>query len=151
MTLVSATVIGPSAAGALTGTRPLLEPLLTAAEVAGVFGAVVDDWHFSLLAENSAIYCGGGTTLSVTTARGWMAALSSGPARSFRCPLPGLGDEAWLLSGGRTVVVQVGAVVAKLTLSGTPIGGTRDPRVVIGLAAAVAARLAARAGHDQRA
>jgi hypothetical protein len=151
MTLVSATVIGPSAAGALAGTGPVLEPLLTAAEVSGVFGAVVDDWHFSLLAENSAIYRGGGTTLSVTTARGWMAALSRGPARSFGRPLPGLGDEAWLLNGGRTVVVQVGAVVAKLTLSGTPIGGTRDPRVVIGLAAAVAARLAARAGHDQRA
>ena len=56
--------------------------------------------------------------------------------------VPGIGDEAWLLNRGRTVVFRLGPAYGKVTLS-----GPGDPSLVAQLAATAAARLAA--DHDR--
>jgi hypothetical protein len=55
-----------------------------------------------------------------------------------------MGEEEWLLNRNRTVVVRVGADVAKVTLSGALNGLARNPDAVLRLAVVVAARLADR-------
>jgi hypothetical protein len=67
-------------------------------------------------------------------------------ARLFGRALPGIGEEAWLLGGDRTLVVRAGPATVKLDLHGLP----RSARaaVLIPLARIVAARLAAPA--DER-
>ena len=66
-------------------------------------------------------------------------------ARLFGQALPGIGEEAWLLSGDRTLVVRAGPAAVKLDLHGLP----RSARaaVLIPLARIVAARLAAPASE----
>ena len=85
------------------------------------------------------IHQGGGGTLSVVAARGAVADLNLRLGRRGT-PLPGIGDEAWLLSRGRCVIVRVGAQVAKVTVSGR--GAAQAPAPLDRLAAAIAARLA---------
>jgi hypothetical protein len=75
----------------------------------------------------------------VVAARGAVADLNLRLGRRGT-PLPAAGDEAWLLSRGRTVIVRVGPQVAKVTVSGR--GAARAPVPLDRLAAAIAARLA---------
>ncbi len=94
------------------------------------------------------IYRGPGLTVSVTVAEGALGGLSSGPARRFGRPLPGVGDEAWILNRDRTVVVRVGTLTAKITINDRDSVGSGGPvdsyGVLNGLAATLAARLAER-------
>jgi hypothetical protein len=146
MKLISLQVTSPAqAAGSVSGSRrPARAPLLTAAETSEVLGTAVNLQQFGIPSGDGAIYRGGGATLSVTTACGRLSVLSSWPARYFGRPLPGMGEEAWLLNRNRTVVVRVGADVAKVTLSGALNGRARNPDAVLRLAVVVAARLADR-------
>jgi hypothetical protein len=81
-------------------------------------------------------------TLSVAVA----GALPGGslPPRRGGQRLPGIGDEAWLISQGQTVVARVGGTFLKIRLSGrrAPAGCEQLP----GIAATVAARLADQPG-----
>jgi hypothetical protein len=85
------------------------------------------------------VYRGEGITVIVTVAdevRGSLTAL----ARRRGQPLPGVGDEAWLLNRGRTAVLLAGGLTAKLTAGGS---ATRSlpPDALARLAATVAERL----------
>jgi hypothetical protein len=82
---------------------------------------------------------GGGADLYLT--RRTRHAGDRAVARLFGRALPGIGEEAWLLGGDRTLVVRAGPVTVKLDLHGLP----RSARaaVLIPLARIVAARLAA--------
>jgi hypothetical protein len=114
-------------------------PLLTLAEVTSVLGPVLRSTALPSPGGHGVIHKGRDGTLSVVAARGAVADLNLRFGRRGT-PLPGIGDEAWLLSRGRTVIVRVGAQVAKVTVSGR--GAARAPVPLDRLAAAIAARLA---------
>ena len=55
--------------------------------------------------------------------------------------MPGIGDQAWLLNGDRTIVILAGPMTVKLDLAGLP--PPARAAVLIPLARIAAARLAA--------
>lgn len=124
---------GPSAA------RPA--PLVTPEEAAAVVGPVTRTTGVPVLVSGglSVIYQGRDGTLSVIVAGGGVAGLNAAIARRMGTPLPGIGDQAWLLNRERTVIVQVGLQVTKLTASKSRPGSLPV------LASVVAGRLAAAA------
>lgn len=142
MKLISLTVTDSHAGCRPASRLPVPGPLLTAAEIAEVLGTAVAGHQFDIGIGTGVIYTGGGATLSLTIADGRLAAFNAMLGRRFGSPLPGIGDEAWLLNRGRTVIAVAGAVAAKLTLSGGPEGGIRDPSAIAKLAAVAVARLA---------
>jgi hypothetical protein len=120
---------GPSA------VRPA--PLVTPEEAAAVVGPLTRTTGVPVLVPGglSVIYQGRDGTLSVIVAGGGVAGLNTAIARRMGTPLPGIGDQAWLLNRERTVIVQVGLRVTKLTASKSRPGSLPV------LAAVVAARL----------
>jgi hypothetical protein len=120
---------GPSA------VRPA--PLVTPEEAAAVVGPLTRTTGVPVLVSGglSVIYQGRDGTLSVIVAGGGVAGLNTAIARRMGTPLPGIGDQAWLLNRERTVIVQVGLRVTKLTASKSRPGSLPV------LAAVVAARL----------
>lgn len=133
--------------------EPPPQPLLTLAEVTSVLGPVLRSTGIPSPGGRGVIHKGHGGTLSVVAARGAVADLNLRFGRRGT-PLPGIGDEAWLLSRGRTVIVRVGEQVAKVTVTGRGRGSARAPAPMDSLAATVAARLAGQdtslAGQDSR-
>jgi hypothetical protein len=90
----------------------------------------------------SVLYRGDKTTLSVTVAGRRLGKASSVPAQRAGRPVGGIGDEAWILNSGRTIVARAGGQTVKLTLSGR---NSRDRlHLLPSLAALAAHRLAAR-------
>jgi hypothetical protein len=87
----------------------------------------------------SAVYRGEGITVIVTVADGILGSLTA-LARRRGQPLAGVGDEAWLLNGGRTAVLLVGGLTAKVSAGGS---ATRSlpPGALARLAATLAERL----------
>jgi hypothetical protein len=132
-----------------TGTEardqpPLLTPpLLSLAEVTSVLGPVLRSTAIPSPGGRGVIHQGQGGTLSVVAAGGAVADLNLRLGRRGT-PLSGIGDEAWLLSRGRCVIVRVGAQVAKVTVSGRGAA----PAPLDRLAAAIAARLAEQDTRD---
>jgi hypothetical protein len=104
-----------------------------------MLGGPVRETRFSPPFGAGVIYRGAGATVTVTVADGLLGAVSAGPARHMGRPLPGIGDEAWLLNHDRTAVVCVAGLTAKITFIGRR--GPAHAGVLPGLAAAVAARL----------
>lgn len=94
------------------------DDLLTEAEVSQVLGMPVrasasnDPFH------TGTVFRGGGVSvrLVLTKFRGPDRAVARRPGR----PLPGVGDEAWLLSGGRTLVMRAGPTQAMLIAMNLP-------------------------------
>ena len=127
---------GMGAADAATGEA--VRGLLTAAEVSAAAGRAVRATGFAARAAG-AVYRGEGVTVIVTVADGFLGSLSS-LARRRGQPLPGVGDEAWLLNRGRTVVLRAGGLTAKVTVGG-PAARSLPPDVATRLAATVAGRL----------
>src|SRR4029079_1119713 len=122
-------------------------PLLTAEEVTAAVGRPVEATAFQV-GILGGVYRGEGLTVSLTVAAGALGGLSSGPARRWGRPVPGIGDEAWLINRHHTVVFRVGNHPAK-----TPVSGASScvlpPDVLPRLATTVAGRLAASvAGHQ---
>jgi hypothetical protein len=130
---------------------PTAGRLLTADEISEVLGRPVGSSSVTTPVSGAVVYRGDGVTASVTVANGALGGLSSGPARRFGRPLPGIGDEAWIMNRDRTAVVRVGTLTAKVTISGSgftdqSVAGRSGPGrygVISELAATIAARLAA--------
>jgi hypothetical protein len=112
--------------------------LLTAADVAGLVGAVPRVTPVPVPSGTGVIYKGEGSTLSLTVTSGRTGRLGRRLARQAGDPVPGLGDQAWIMSSGRTLLTQAGPVTVKLTLQ-----GGRRPDVLIELAGMITGRLAA--------
>jgi hypothetical protein len=112
--------------------------LLTADEVSTAVGRPVRGTSFTPGAA-SVVYRGQGITVIVTVADGLLGSLTA-LARRRGQPLPGVGDEAWLLNRDRTAVLLAGGLTAKITAGGS---ATRSlpPDALARLAATVAGRL----------
>jgi hypothetical protein len=87
------------------------------------------------------VYRGEELTVSITVAKGALGGLSSGPARRWGRPVPGIGDEAWLINGHHTMVFRVGVHTGKVTVSGAAACAL-PPDVLPRLATIVVGRLA---------
>jgi hypothetical protein len=122
-------------------------PLLTAEEVTAAVGRPVETTAFQI-GILGGVYRGEELTVSLTVAAGALGGLSSGPARRWGQPVPGIGDEAWLINRHHTVVFRVGNHTGKITVSGAA-SCALPPDVLPRLATTVAGRLAASvAGHQ---
>jgi hypothetical protein len=122
-------------------------PLLTAEEVTAAVGRPVEATAFQV-GILGGVYRGEGLTVSLTVAAGALGGLSSGSARRWGRPVPGIGDEAWLINRHHTVVFRVGNHTGKITVSGAA-SCALPPDVLPRLATTVAGRLAASvAGHQ---
>jgi len=95
----------------------------------------------------SAVYRGEGLTVIVSAADRFLGSLTS-LARRRGLPLPGVGDEAWLLNRGRTAVLRVGDLTARVSVGGSA-ARSLPPDALTRLAAAVAERLPRRAGSQR--
>jgi hypothetical protein len=122
-------------------------PLLTAEEVTAAVGHPVEATGFQI-GILGGVYRGEELTVSVTVATGALGGLSSGPARRWGRPVPGIGDEAWLINRHHTVVFRVGDQTGKITVSGTA-SCALPPDVLPRLATTVAGRLAASVADQQ--
>jgi hypothetical protein len=92
------------------------------------------------------VYRGEELTVSITVAKGVLGGLSSGPARRWGRPAPGIGDEAWLINRHHTVVFRVGNHTGKITVSGAA-SCVLPPDVLPRLATIIVGRLT---GPDDR-
>jgi len=120
------------------GAGPPPGALLTVDEVSAAVGRPVRGTSFTPGAA-SAVYRGQGITVIVTVAYGFLGSLTA-LARRRGQPLPGVGDEAWLLNRDRTAVLRAGGLTAKISAGGS---ATRSlpPDALARLAATVAGRL----------
>lgn len=87
-------------------------PLLAAEEVAAAVGRPVEATAFQV-GILGGVYRGEELTVSLTMATGALGGLSSGPARRWGRPAPGIGDEAWLINRHHTVVFRVATTPAR--------------------------------------
>ena len=95
----------------------------------------------------STVYRGEGLTIIVKAADGVLRGLTSLARRRGR-PLPEVGDEAWSLNRGRTAVLRVGELTAKVTIGGSA-ARSLPPDALPKLAATVAERLPAHASSQR--
>jgi hypothetical protein len=126
------------------GAEPL-GALLAAAEVSAAVGRPVQATGVTPRA--STVYRGDGLTIIVKAADGVLRGLTSLARRRGR-PLPEIGDEAWLLNRGRTAVLRVGGLTAKVTVGGSA-ARSLPPDALPRLAATVAERLPAHASSPR--
>jgi hypothetical protein len=129
----------PGPAPADAGAEPP-GALLAAGEVAAAVGRPVRATGLAPRAA-SAVYRGEGLTIIVKAADGVRRGLTSLARRRGR-PLPEVGDEAWLLNRGRTAVLRVGGLTARVTIGGSAARSV-PPDALPRLAATVAGRLPA--------
>ena len=122
-------------------------PLLTPEEVTAAVGRPVEATAFQV-GILGGVYRGEELTVSLTVATGALGGLSSGPARRWGRPVPGIGDEAWLINRHHTVVFRVGNHTGKITVSGAA-SCALPPDVLPWLATTVAGRLAASMADHQ--
>jgi hypothetical protein len=120
-------------------------PLLTAEEVTAAVGRPVQATGFQA-GILGGVYRGEELTVSITVAKGPLGGLSSGPARRWGRPAPGIGDEAWLINRHHTVVFRVGNHTGKITVSGAA-SCALPPDVLPRLATIIVGRLT---GPDDR-
>jgi hypothetical protein len=118
----------------------LLGPLVTAADVEAVLGFAVR--LRGTPTPFGAAYQGNGVTVLLITASGQAAAMDADATRRAGRPLPGVGEEAWLVNRGRTAVVYAEGKTVKLTILDR--SARVPPGAVTRLAATVAERLAER-------
>lgn len=114
-------------------------PLLTAEEITAAVGRPVEATGFQI-GILGGVYRGEELTVSITVATGALGGLSAGPARRWGRPVPGIGDEAWLINRHHTVVFRVGNHTGKITVSG-PASCDLPPDVLPRLATTVVGRL----------
>ncbi len=146
--LLDLTVTGRPRTGTGAGNPgpPPPEPLLTAAEAAGLLGPGVRTMALPSAGGRGVLHKGRASSLSIIIVSGRLADINLARARKRGMPLPGIGDEAWLLNRDRIVIAVVGDQTAKLIVSGR--AGARDPEVLPTLAATVAGRLATQAARN---
>src|SRR5438067_11170080 len=93
--------------GRRAGSAPdpvLLGPLVTAADVESVLGFGVG--FRGTPTPFATAYRGNGVTVSLITTSGRVAEMNARAARRSGRPLPGVGEEAWLLHRGKMAVVR---------------------------------------------
>jgi hypothetical protein len=112
--------------------------LLSADEVSAAVGRPVRGTG-STTGAASVAYRGEGITVIVTIADGFLGSLIALARRRGR-PLPGVGDEAWLLNRGRTAVLLAGGLTAKISAGGSAVRSL-PPDALARLAASAAERL----------
>ena len=112
-------------------------PLVTAADVEATLGFAVR--FRGTPTQFATTYQGDGVTVSLITMSGRIGEMNARAGRRSGRPLPGIGEEAWLLHGGKMAVVRVGGKTVKLTVRGEP--AQVPPDAVTRLAAIVAERL----------
>jgi len=117
---------------------PAAGVLLSPDEVSAAVGRPIRGTG-SMTGAASVVYRGEGITVIVTVTDGSISSLTA-LARRRGQPLPGVGDEAWLLNRGRTAVLVAGGLTAKVSAGGS---ATRSlpPDALARLAAQVAERL----------
>ncbi len=149
------TAAGDAETGTRDGDRPGLAAadeeagpgaLLAAGEVSAAVGRPVRAIGLTPQAA-STVYRGEGLTVIVTAADRFLGSLTS-LARRRGLPLPGVGDEAWLLNRGRTAVLRVGGLTARVSVGGSA-ARSLPPDALTRLAAAVAERLPRLAGSQR--
>jgi Predicted membrane protein (DUF2207) len=133
---------GTAAADEQTGPGALL----AAGEVSAAVGRPVRAAGLTPRA-GSVVYRGEGLTVIVTAADNFLGSLTA-LARRRGLPLPGVGDEAWLLNRGRTAVLRVGELTARVSVGGSA-ARSLPPDALARLAAAVAERLPRPAGSQR--
>jgi hypothetical protein len=131
----------PEPAAGLTEAAALLAGLpLSEAEVSAALGQPVRVYRTGMPGWQGFIYRGTSRTLSVTVTGSRLGEIGQRSGSRGGRAVPGIGDEAWQLNRGRTVVFRLGPAYGKVTLS-----GPGEPRLVAHLAATAATRLAAAA------
>jgi hypothetical protein len=115
----------------------LLGPLVTAADVEAVLGFAVR--FRGTPTQFATAYQGNGASVGLITMSGRVGEMNARAGRRSGRPLPGVGDEAWLLHGGKMAVVRVGGKTVKLTVRGE--AARVPPDAVSNLAAIAAERL----------
>jgi hypothetical protein len=118
----------------------LFGPLVTAADVEAVLGFGVR--FRGTPTPFATTYQGNGVTVSLITISGRVGEMNARAARRSGRPLPGIGEEAWLLHRGKMAVVRADGKTVKLTVRDGP--ARVPPVAVTRLAAIVAERLTER-------
>lgn len=116
---------------------------LSRAEVSEVLGWPVEAVTGPGPGGQAARFRGGGADLSLAIRK--RHAADRAVTRLFGRAVPGIGEQAWLLSGDRTLVVLAGPATVRLDLHGLPRSARAD--VLIPLARLATARLAAPPGR----
>jgi len=112
--------------------------LLSEAEVSAALGQPVRVYRTGMPGWQGFIYRGASRTLSLTVAEGRLGEIGQRSGSRGGRAVPGIGEEAWQLNRGRTVVFRLGPAYGKVTLS-----GPGEPSLVAHLAATAATRLTA--------
>jgi hypothetical protein len=127
----------PDPAGGITEAMVLPAGLpLSEAEVSAALGQPVRVYRTGLPGWQGFIYRGASRTLSVTVTGSRLGEIGQRSGSRGGRAVPGIGDEAWQLNRGRTVVFRLGPAYGKVTLS-----DPGEPRLVAHLAATAATRL----------
>lgn len=119
------------------------DPLLRDDEVMQVVGPLIRTTPIPTIRGYGILYRGQNGNLSLIVASSGVANLGMKVGQRHGTPLPGIGDGAWLVSEGKSVMMQVGEQVAKITISGKGVVG--HPDLMRSLAQKLAPRIAARA------
>ena len=128
----------PEPAAGITETVVLPAGLpLSEAEVSAALGQPVRVYRTGMPGWQGFIYRGASRTLSVTVTGSQLGEIGQRSGSRSGRAVPGIGEEAWQLNRGRTVVFRLGPAYGKVTLS-----GPSEPRLVAHLAATAATRLA---------
>jgi hypothetical protein len=121
----------PEPAAGITETVVLPAGLpLSEAEVSAALGQPVRVYRTGMPGWQSVIYRGASRTLSVTVTGSRLGEIGQRSGSRSGRAVPGIGEEAWQLNRGRTVVFRLGPAYGKVTLS-----GPSEPRLVAHLAA----------------
>ena len=112
--------------------------LLSEAEVSEALGQPVRVYRTGMPGWQGFIYRGTSRTLSLTVTEGRLGEISQRSGSRSGRAVAGIGEEAWQLNRGRTVVFRLGPAYGKVTLS-----GPGEPSLVAHLAATAATRLTA--------
>src|SRR5260370_15442518 len=117
--LLDLTVTGRPRTGTGAGNPgpPPPEPLLTAAEAAGLLGPGVRTMALPSAGGRGVLHKGRASSLSIIIVSGRLADINLARARKRGMPLPGIGDEAWLLDRARIVLAAAGDQTAKLNVT----------------------------------
>jgi hypothetical protein len=103
---------------------------LSEAEVSAALGQPVRVYRTGMPGWQGFIYRGASRTLSVTVTGSRLGEIGQRSGSRSGRAVPGIGEEAWQLNRGRTVVFRLGPAYGKVTLS-----GPSEPRLVAHLAA----------------
>jgi hypothetical protein len=121
------------------------DPLLSNDEVTQVVGPVSRATAIPTIGGYGMLYRGQNGNLSLIVAGSGVANFGVKVGQRSGTPLPGIGDGAWLVSGGKSVMMQVGGQVAKITISGKGVVG--HPELMRSLAEKLVPRIIAQEGR----